>query len=182
MKTNAAIFLDRDGVINEAIVKQGLPFPPQNMSELIILEETKDAVNSLKKMGFKLIVVTNQPDVGRGTQEKRYVEEINSEITRQLPVDDIIVCYHDDKDNCDCRKPLPGLLLDGAKRFNVCLSKSYIIGDRWKDIDAGFAAGCKTVHLNRGYNERASNSRPNFIVQSMKQAKDVIIGDIDGSH
>ena len=155
-----AVFLDRDGVINYAVVRDGKPYPPSNLAELRITPGTESALKELKGRGFKLIVVTNQPDVARGLQTQAAVETINQALSSSLPLDDIFVCYHSDDDHCDCRKPKPGMLLDAAKKHNIDLARSYLVGDRWRDIDAGHNAGCKTILVDSGYNERMPAQAP----------------------
>ena len=149
-----AVFLDRDGVINRAVVCEGKPFPPATVAELEILPGVVDALNNLKKAGFVLIVVSNQPDVSRGTTRREAVEAINKALAAQLPIDRFIMCYHDSSDGCDCRKPRPGMLLAGASEFGVDLTASYMVGDRWRDMEAGVAARCKTVFIDYGYDEK----------------------------
>jgi len=141
-----AVFLDRDGVLNRAFVRaDGKSHPPQGLDEMEILPGVVRACRALGQAGFLLIVVTNQPDVARGVQRRVVVEAINDALRRQVPVDDILVCYHDDVDGCDCRKPKPGLLLEAARNWDIDLSNSFMVGDRWKDIEAGRRAGCRTV-------------------------------------
>jgi D-glycero-D-manno-heptose 1,7-bisphosphate phosphatase len=148
-----AVFLDRDGVINRAIVHAGKPYPPRNVAELEILPGVANALNRLRNAGFKLIVVTNQPDVARGTQTRAAVEEINAALQSCLPIDEFRVCYHDDVDLCACRKPRPGALLQSAEKFNIDLKASFMIGDRWRDIEAGRSAGCNTIFIECHYAE-----------------------------
>ena len=110
-----AVFLDRDGVLNRAFLHaDGKSHPPASPQQLEILPGVMDVCQSLRRAGFLLIVVTNQPDVARGTQRREVVEAINLELRRQLPLDDIRVCYHDEADNCPCRKPKPGMLLEAG--------------------------------------------------------------------
>jgi D-glycero-D-manno-heptose 1,7-bisphosphate phosphatase len=149
-----AVFLDRDGVINKAIVRAGRPYPPANVSELEILPGVPDALAKLKSDGFVLIVVSNQPDVARGTSSLAEVERINRALARALPIDEFRMCYHDSDDDCDCRKPKPGLLLTAAREWKVDLARSYMIGDRWRDIEAGKHAGCRTFFINNAYDEK----------------------------
>src|SRR5262249_2073394 len=137
-----AVFLDRDGVINDAIVRGDRPYPPAAVDELRIPPGTADALARLKQQDFLLIVVTNQPDVARGKQQRDTVDEIPRRLRAELPLDDVFTCFHDDADACDCRKPRPGLLLRAAREYGIDLSRSYMAGDRWRDIDAGANAGC----------------------------------------
>jgi D-sedoheptulose 7-phosphate isomerase len=174
-RARAAVFLDRDGVINRAVVRDGKPFPPSGIDDLELLPEVASAMNSLKAHGFALYVITNQPDVTRGTQTREAVENIHQSLSSSLPIDDIFVCYHDDNDECGCRKPLPGLLLEARSKHNIDLSRSFVVGDRWRDIDAGHNAGCKTVLIDYGYRERAPARPPEATVRSLREAADWII-------
>lgn len=167
-KKNKAVFLDRDGVLNQATIKNGKPYPPTNLDEFKIIEDVPSALAILKDLGFLLIGATNQPDVARGTTTKGFVEAVNSCLLKMLPLLDIKVCYHDDADDCYCRKPSPGLLLQAASDYNIDLTKSIMIGDRWKDIDAGKSAGCQTIWINRSYSEKSPI--PDFTTTSLLQA------------
>lgn len=149
-----AVFLDRDGVLNRAVVREGKPYPPATATEVEILPCVAEALQHLKEAGFFLIVVSNQPDVARGTVRQETVEAINAFLAEHLPVDRFLMCYHDSSDGCDCRKPRPGMLLAGAREFGVDLSSSFMVGDRWRDIEAGIAAGCKTIFIDYGYDEK----------------------------
>lgn len=171
---NRAVFLDRDGVLNHAIIKKGKPYPPANLDELQIMEDGFAALSRLKAAGFFLICVTNQPDVARGKILKTTVEAINQAISQALPLNEIRVCYHDDDDNCACRKPLPGLLLNAACEHDIALTNSFMIGDRWRDIDAGWRAGCKTILLDYAYQEKSSTIAPDFITTTLTEAVDWI--------
>lgn len=163
-----AIFLDRDGVLNAAIVKDGKPYSP-TLDELTLFTDTPEALMLLKKQNFLLICVTNQPEVARGTITAESVKHIHHHLMAQLPLDDVRACFHDDSDHCACRKPSPGLLLTAAKDYNIDLSKSFMIGDRWKDIEAGQRAGCRTIWLDRHYLEKKPDG-PTFTTQTLLQA------------
>lgn len=169
-----AVFLDRDGVLNRAIVVEGTPHPPANPAEFEVLPGAVQACKELKQAGFLLIVVTNQPDVARGTQQREVVEAINAVLLSEIPIDDIRVCYHDDQDRCSCRKPLPGMLMRAAKEWQIDLSASYMVGDRCKDIETGRKAGCKTILIDCGYKERMA-STPDHRVHSLTEAGDWIL-------
>jgi D-glycero-D-manno-heptose 1,7-bisphosphate phosphatase len=147
-----AIFLDRDGVINEAVVRDGLPYPP-DVHELRIVDGALGALESLANAGLALYVVTNQPDIARGTVRPQDVAAIHARLLRELPIDGIYVCPHDDADACACRKPLPGMLIDAQREHDIDLTASFLIGDRAKDIAAGRAAGVTTVFIDHGYRE-----------------------------
>ena len=171
-----AVFLDRDGVINRAIVRDGKPYPPASLLELAILPGVHEALHNLHDANYLLIVVTNQPDVARGIAKREDVEVMNAFLASQLPIDAFKSCYHDSGDKCSCRKPLPGALLQAAQEYNINLSKSFMVGDRWRDVEAGVSAGCKTFFINYHYAERKPHA-PDFIVPSLLEAKEIILGE-----
>ena len=170
-----AVFLDRDGVLNVAVVRDGKPYPPPGIQTVQLYPDAAAALARLKAAGFLLLVITNQPDVSRGNQSRAIVEAQNTAIKAELPVDDIFVCWHDDHDNCSCRKPKPGLLLEAAARYPIDFPASFLIGDRWRDIDAGAAVGCRTILIDRHYRERAPSAEPDFRAISLQQAADWIL-------
>jgi transaldolase len=164
-----AVFLDRDGVVNEAVVRDGRPYPPQ-LDELRIVPGAAAALDALRAAGFELVVVTNQPDLARGTRTTAEVDAIHRCLAHELALTSFYVCPHDDADGCDCRKPRPGLLTRAARELDLDLMGSYLVGDRWRDVGAGQAAGVTTVFLDRGYAER-SPERP----------ADVTVDDLPGA-
>jgi len=169
-----AVFLDRDGVLNRAVVREGKPYPPDSVAEVEILPGVVSALQRLKEAGYFLIVVSNQPDVARCRTPRTTVEAINSHLAEHLPIDRFIMCYHDSIDGCNCRKPRPGMLFSGAKEFDVDLAASFMVGDRWRDVEAGIAAGCKTIFIDYGYDEK----RPqlfDFRVSSINEAANTIL-------
>jgi D-sedoheptulose 7-phosphate isomerase len=170
-----AVFLDRDGVINRPMVRNGKPFPPSGVKELELLPEVASSLLDLKAHGFSLFVITNQPDVARGVLSRESVEGIHQILSSTLTLDDIFVCYHDDADHCACRKPKPGLLLEAQRKHNIDLSRSFVVGDRWRDIDAGHNAGCKALLIDYGYEERKPAQPPEATVRSLREAADWII-------
>jgi D-glycero-D-manno-heptose 1,7-bisphosphate phosphatase len=174
-----AIFLDRDGVLNRAVVREGKPHPPPRVEDVEVFTGLREQLQRLKDRGFVLIVVTNQPDVARGTTSRQIVEDINNLIKRELPaIDRIMVCFHDNIDDCNCRKPRPGMLLAGAAEFDVDLTRSYMVGDRRNDVEAGFAAGSRTIFIDRAYNE-AAPTRYDHRVSSTKEALTIIESESD---
>ena len=170
-----AVFLDRDGVLNRAVVRDGKPYPPESAAALEILPGVREALADLKAAGFLLIVVTNQPDVAKGIQLRAAVEEIHQKLRAELPLDDIFVCYHQDLDHCSCRKPAPGLLKEAAARYRLHLPFCFMVGDRWRDIDAGWRSGCSTILLDYGYRERPPEREPGARVGSLREAADWIL-------
>ncbi|MGD0692557.1 MAG: HAD family hydrolase [Acidimicrobiales bacterium] len=158
----AAVFLDRDGVLNRSMYRDGVTCPPRSLEDFKLLAGVREAVDRLKDADFVLVVVTNQPDIARGTQSASTVDAMNAVVQRELGVDAILVCPHDDADDCACRKPKPGLLHEAAERFHIDLQRSFMVGDRWRDVAAGRAAGCRTVQvgsLNEGVQSIAPTVR-----------------------
>jgi D-glycero-D-manno-heptose 1,7-bisphosphate phosphatase len=153
-----AVFLDRDGVINRPVVRLGKPYPPADLSAFELYPDAAEACRLLKTEGFLLVVVTNQPDVGRGLQSRDVVEAMHRKLQADLPVDRIEVCFDpDDTAPGGCYKPAPGMLLRAAAALGIDVRRSYMVGDRWRDVDCGRAAGCTTIFIDRGYRERLRN-------------------------
>lgn len=161
------VFLDRDGVLNRCLVDPaGVPVPPSGLAELELLPGVGEACALLGRHGYRLLVVTNQPDVARGKQERAVVEQINDWLMSRLPLDGVLVCWHDDADGCDCRKPSPGLLLTAAGDAGIDLADCVMVGDRWRDIEAGRRAGCRTALVGTGYGEQLL-SVPDFAADTL---------------
>lgn len=175
MSGRPAVFLDRDGVLNRAVVRGGRPYPPADLAELEILPGVSEAARRLADAGFLLIGVTNQPDVARGTQTRAAVEALNAAVRAAVPLDELLVCY-DDSDTSPNRKPNPGLLLDAARRHGVDLAASFMVGDRWKDIEAGRRAGCRTILVDYGYAEPWHGGPADQRVGSLAEAVRIILG------
>lgn len=172
-----AVFLDRDGVINRAVVRDSKPYPPASVADVDIPPGTAEALMRLRNAGCLLIVVTNQPDVADGLTSKTAVEEIHEFLQSELPIDAFYACYHRDRDLCECRKPKPGMILKAAEDYRIDTGKSYMIGDRWRDVDAGTRAGCATILIDYGYNERSPESKPWATVLSLEEAVTRILAD-----
>jgi D-glycero-D-manno-heptose 1,7-bisphosphate phosphatase len=171
-----AIFLDRDGVVNRAFVRDGRSYPPKSLNDFEFLPNVDLAIKNLKGAGFCIIIVTNQPDVATGIQSQNIVEQMHMFILEKLAIDDIKVCYHLDTDQCNCRKPKPGMLVEASQERGIDLSKSFLVGDRWRDIEAGKAAGCKTVFIDYNYQEQQPTS-PNKVVSSLFDASNWILAE-----
>jgi D-glycero-D-manno-heptose 1,7-bisphosphate phosphatase len=169
------VFLDRDGVINQPVIVDNKPYPPRSLKEFVLTPGAGEALDSLKEAGFFLVVVTNQPDVGRGTLSQTEVESIHAHMRKTLPLDDIRVCYDDGRQvDSSHRKPNPGMLLDAAEEFSLDLNRSFMIGDRWRDVEAGLNAGCTTIFIDYQYDE--SLPRPaDYVVGSLPEATAVIL-------
>jgi D-glycero-D-manno-heptose 1,7-bisphosphate phosphatase len=177
-----AVFVDRDGVLNTAVVKQGRPHPPASAAELTFLPGVRERLAELKRLDMRVVCVTNQPDVARQTVTRDAVDEINARVRAEMPLDDLLVCCHDDKDQCGCRKPRPGLLLQAAARLDIDLRRSYMIGDRWKDVACGAAAGCTTVFVDYGYLEPYQGPAPTHTSATAADAFDYVIAQLTSGY
>jgi len=175
-----AVFLDRDGVINRVAVRNGMPHPPSHVEEFKLYEDVPDGCARLKAANFLLVVITNQPDVGRGTQSREAVEAMNLKMQSALPLlDRIEICYHAGErygEPCRCRKPRPGLILRAATELNIDPKRSYVIGDRWRDVDCAHAAGCRAILIQRGYKETLRDA-PDFTVANFNNAVSAVLRD-----
>lgn len=175
-----AVFLDRDGVLNRSILVNGLPRPPTSVREIEILEGVSEAIQILKNNEIIPVVVTNQPDVSRGITTQSNVEAINAFLGNALKIDHFYTCFHDDRDLCECRKPAPGLILCAAQDLKLDTRRSYLVGDRWRDISAGQAAGCQTFFIDYSYPE-LKPKMPFKEVTSLLQAVNLMVGDEYGT-
>lgn len=168
-----AIFLDRDGVLNQTIFRMGKPRAPYELNEFRLCEGVEEGISLLKENGFLLVVVTNQPDVARGWVSREAVDAVNNKLRELLPVDDVVACFHTEKDHCECRKPRPGMLLKAARNFSIDLQNSWMIGDRYSDVEAGFKAGCKTILIGEG--DTPGEFLPDFRKASLLEAARLIV-------
>lgn len=169
-----AVFLDRDGVLNENLVRNNRPYAPRSLAEFRLLPGVEDAVRRLKGAGFLAIVVTNQPDVADGITPRATVDAMHAELRRRLALDDIKICFHNNADRCTCRKPLPGLILEAAAERGIDLAASYLVGDRWRDIKAAQAAGCHAIFIDYGFKQDEA-IEPDMMVQSLPEAASYIL-------
>ena len=177
VKLCSAVFLDRDGVINRPILRDVLPYPPTQIGDFEILPGVAEACHRLKRAGFLLVVATNQPDVGRGIVPRELVDALHERMLNVIPLDRVETCFHPGRgqSNCECRKPKPGMLLRAAKELNIDLAQSWMVGDRWRDIDCGHAAGCRTVFIDNGYAE-VLKLQPHFRAKDLPEAVEIILG------
>ena len=176
---NKAIFLDRDGVINKSVVIDGVPRPPTTIDDVHLLEGVQEAVRLLRFHSYEIVVITNQPDVARGTTTRSQVNAINSYIGAALEIQNFYTCFHDDSDFCNCRKPLPGLIYEAAKDLSIDLKRSFVVGDRWRDIHAGQSAGCTTYFVDHKYEEKRPK-KPFSRVFSLLEAVEKILEETNG--
>ena len=174
-------FLDRDGVVNRAILLNGIPRPPSLVEEVVILKGVFNAIEILKAHEYVPVVVTNQPDVARGVTSRAMVEKINSHIGDLTGIDYFYVCMHDEEDFCTCRKPAPGLIIKSAHELGLDISSSFMIGDRWRDVSAGQAAGCRSFFIDYCYPE-ARPEMPFTSVSSLLEAVGMMTGELHGNY
>jgi D-glycero-D-manno-heptose 1,7-bisphosphate phosphatase len=153
LKKNKAFFFDRDGILNKSIIKNQKPYSPRFPNELKLNHKFLPFIKELKKKNYIIIVVTNQPDIKRGKLTKYSLKIINSIIKKYFLVDEIYVCMHDKVDKCNCRKPKPGMLKKAMKKLNIDLKKSFLVGDRNKDVEAGNSVGCTTIFIDYNYDD-----------------------------
>lgn len=157
------VFLDRDGVLVEPIMRGGVPYAPLRREDFRLMPGAAEATRRLRDAGFVVVVVTNQPEVRRGSLLPELLEEFHRELRQQVPLDDVLACCHDDGDGCGCRKPRPGLILEAARRHSIDLAASWLVGDTDRDLGAARAAGIRCLLVEAGYNrhlegvERAPN-------------------------
>jgi D-glycero-D-manno-heptose 1,7-bisphosphate phosphatase len=175
-----AAFLDRDGVVNRATLLRGVPRPPASINEVEILEDVVTAIELLKAHHFVPVVVTNQPDVARGTTSQTTINEINAHISMLTGIEHFYTCIHDDGDLCGCRKPKPGLIIQSATELGLDIHSSILVGDRWRDVSAGQAAGCRTFFIDHSYGERPPE-QPFSRVSSLLEAVKKVLGDSNES-
>lgn len=171
---NKAIFFDRDGVLIEAVVKNKKPFSIKKIKDLKFLINDNEIFLKLKNLGYKLIIVTNQPDVARNKISEKFVDDVNSAIKKKYFIDYAYTCLHDDISNCSCRKPKNGLLIEAQRDFNLNIKKCFLIGDRWKDISAAESSGCKSIFIDYNYDEKKPE-KYTFKVNSISEAINIIL-------
>lgn len=169
-----AVFLDRDGVINDTVFRDGKPRSPDHVNHFHFLPGVQEAAARLRGAGFLLVVVTNQPDVARGWLKRENVLAMNQKVFDVLRVDAVKACFHDNADHCVCRKPKPGMLLEAARELDIDLRQSFMVGDRFSDVEAGAAAGCRTILVGEG-DQVASPRKPDARVASLLEAAEWIL-------
>lgn len=171
-----AVFLDRDGTLNVPVVRDGKPYPPAEVDEFRLFPGVPRACRDLSNAGFALVVVTNQPDVGRGTQAQGTVEAIHRRLLELVPeIERIEVCYDPGQGQASRRrKPQPGMVLDAAAALGLDLARSWMIGDRWRDIDCGSRAGLRTIFLDLGY-EEVLKTLPDFTAATFCEAAEIVL-------
>ncbi len=174
MTGHPAVFLDRDGVLNRPVIREGVAASPRRWEDFHLLPGVVEAVTTLKRAGLLAVVVTNQPDIARGLLDVAVLERMHAKLREAVAIDAIYVCCHDDIARCDCRKPKPGLLFHAAEQWKINLNSSFLIGDSWKDILAGQSAACITL-LVRSEGQPYSGPSPDFVVSSLVEAVGMVL-------
>ena len=174
MDVRPAVFLDRDGIMNRLVVRDGIRVSPRVFEDFHLLPGVAEAVKTLKQAGFLAVVVTNQPDIARGFLDAAELDRMHEMLRQAVAVDAIYVCCHDDADGCDCRKPKPGLLLRAAEEWRINLNNSFVLGDSWKDIMAGRAAACTTL-LVKIEGQVYSGPAPDFAASDLSEAVRIVL-------
>lgn len=159
-------------------MREGKPYAPRSLRELEILPGVREALSALRAAGFLNVVVTNQPDVASGALARKTLDAMHAALCERLPIDDVRVCGHADADNCSCRKPKPGMLLDAARELSIDLERSFMVGDRWRDIAAAQAAGCPALFIDYRYAEKTPD-KPYVAVESLAEAVAIILGSVN---
>jgi D-glycero-D-manno-heptose 1,7-bisphosphate phosphatase len=153
----------------------GIPHPPPSEADTHIMPGIRDVLAMAMKMGYLVIVITNQPDYAKGIQTKEEIENINDYLLNELPIDRIYTCWHKTEDNCLCKKPKIGLFLEAQKDYNIDFNKSFMVGDRSVDIEAGNRVGCTTIFLNNIYETYENNILSfDYIIDSVEEIKKII--------
>ncbi len=167
------VFLDRDGVIVDAILRNGRAYAALDLDHFKITDGAAEAVKRLAEAGFAIVVVTNQPEIARGTLSLATLNAMHASLRAAMPIDEIVFCPHLDEDGCTCRKPKPGMLCGAAARLGIDLASSFMVGDLWRDVEAGHAAGCRTILIERPYSKcETADAR----VSTVSEAANIIFG------
>jgi D-glycero-D-manno-heptose 1,7-bisphosphate phosphatase len=171
------VLLDRDGVLNRVVLREGRGVSPRCFAEFELLPGVGAAVESLREAGLPVVVITNQPDISRGVLKPAELVRMHEHLQARVPLDHIYTCIHDDADRCGCRKPRPGLLLRAAAEFQLDLERSWMVGDSWKDVEAARAAGCRMIFV-AGPHADVGTSTPQRVVASLPDAVEIILNEI----
>jgi len=173
MVKQKCVFLDRDGVLNQPIVINGKPYSPRKLEQFKLYPNIRKSINKLVDLDFLIIVITNQPDVATGHLSIELLKQFNMILFSSIKLTDIFFCTHLERDKCNCRKPKTGMINDAVLRYNIDLDRSFVIGDRWRDIDCGIKSGCKTIFIDYAYDEKLNNN-PHAIVGDLSSAVNLI--------
>ena len=169
------LFLDRDGVLVVPEFRAGRSYAPTSLDTFSIYPDARSALDSAISAGFRIVVVTNQPDVGNGRIDRSIVEEMHDQLRKHLPIELIKTCFHRQDEGCECRKPCPGMLLEAASELDLDASQGFMVGDRASDVEAGLRAGCRCVFIDRFYTAERAPSGHCCTVTTLAEAIDWIV-------
>jgi D-glycero-D-manno-heptose 1,7-bisphosphate phosphatase len=170
--THRAIFLDRDGVLVRAAPREDYAHGPLTLEEFSLMPDVVEPVERMRRGGFLTVLATNQPGVARRLVSWETLNEMHRILRSSIPLDYIEICPHQDADQCACRKPKPGMLLDSAGRLGIDLPHSYFIGDTGRDVGAALAAGVTPILIDWPYNR---DLRVQHRVKDLAEAADLIV-------
>lgn len=177
-QTKRAVFLDRDGVLVVPEIRNGRSYAPRSLAAFSIYPDAADSLARLKAAGYLLVVVTNQPDIGNGLVSANVVNEMHRLMAEALPIDHIEMCPHSQSEGCSCRKPKPGMLINAARLYGIDLAASIMVGDRFSDLEAGRAAGCRTIFMDPDHVGEVKSDAADFAVRSLTEAADAILNKV----
>lgn len=167
-----AVFIERDAILNEVKPGPKHQITPLTLEEFKLVKEAKEPLQRLKDSGFVLIVTTNQPGLSRGYQSRRELDRMHDLLNRFFPIDDLLICPHDESDHCPCRKPRPGLLMEAAYKWQLNLDHSFVISDKWQDSEAARTAGCTSLLVDSPYIGQVHHD---FVLPNLEAITDKII-------
>lgn len=167
-----AAFLDRDGVLCETILREGKAIAPLSLDEFRLVDGLVEDIGRLRGAGLLCIVFTNQPEVARKVLATDVLDRMHERLRAAAAFDDVFVCPHERAEGCACCKPRPGMLLDAARKWGIDLARSFVVGDRWVDVEAGRAVGACTILVDRPYSRcETADER----VPDLRRAVDAIL-------
>ena len=161
------VFIERDGVLNSALVERSQQVSPQALGQFNINPAAAALVRKLKAAGLVVIATTNQPGLSRGYQSRRALDQMHARLMQEVPLHDILVCPHDETDHCPCRKPKPGLLTEARYKWQLELDRSFVISDKWPDADAALAVGATSLLIQSPW---LGNAHHDLVVADFKTA------------
>jgi D-glycero-D-manno-heptose 1,7-bisphosphate phosphatase len=144
----SAIFLERDGILNLARVERGQQVSPRTLDDFHVNPAALAPLQELKAAGFLLLATTNQPGISRGYLSRRELDLMHIVLRKKLPLDDLLMCTHDEMDHCPCRKPKPGLIREAKFKYNLDLDRCFVVSEKWQDAEAAHNAGCISILLD----------------------------------
>ena len=147
-----AAFIERDGLLNRVRIEHDFPVTPMRLKDFRVCSEAAPLVDRLHEAGFLVIATTNQPAISDGDLSRRELDLMHEKLTRELGLDDVLICPHSEADRCPCRKPKPGLFIEAGFKWRLDLERSVVISDKWQDAEAARIAGCTSILVESPWN------------------------------